>query len=357
MSKAIYAFSGDPITFGHLDIIERAAAVFEELTVAIGINPAKKYLFDLQERARMAEEATSHLPNVRVVYFKGLLVDYAYEQNIPVIVRGLRNTEDFNFELMLHQVGESQKMHLETFFIPSRQELSHISSGAAKALQLEQGLIHEYVPLNVKQKLEIKLSCQYIIGVTGVIGAGKSYVCNALQQAGRALGIEVHRIDLDRYGHDLLQVLKEPVFIELRKKICGEFGSHLLQKDGFVDVAQLGKIIFADQEKLNRFNRMMYQPMLLKIRRELYGKRGILLLDSALIAETGMSYLCNNHCLLVETSEDLQWERLKKRHYSDDQIKERRQCQYTSELKLEVLQEQVQKDRYGQLIRVANTGD
>src|SRR6476659_3693204 len=123
MRKAIYAFSGDPITFGHLDIIERAAKVFDELVVAIGVNPAKKYLFTLEERTALAKKATCHIPNIKVVYFKGLLVDYAYENNIQTIIRGLRNSEDFNFELMFHQVGESQKVNIDTFFIPSRQEL------------------------------------------------------------------------------------------------------------------------------------------------------------------------------------------------------------------------------------------
>src|SRR6478735_5475633 len=99
MNRAIYAFSGDPITFGHLDIIERAAKIFDELIVAIGVNPSKKYLFTLEERAQMAKAATAHIPNSKVIYFYGLLVDYAYENNISTIIRGLRNSEDFNFEI------------------------------------------------------------------------------------------------------------------------------------------------------------------------------------------------------------------------------------------------------------------
>ena len=109
--KALYALSGDPITRGHIHIIERAAKLFTELTVGIGINPAKKYLFALEERLELAKVALSAYKNVKVVAFRGLLVDYAYENNISVIVRGLRNSDDFTMEFMLHQIGESQKMN------------------------------------------------------------------------------------------------------------------------------------------------------------------------------------------------------------------------------------------------------
>ena len=202
MSRAIYAFSGDPITLGHIDIIKRAVNVFDELIVGIGFNPNKKYLFSLEERKTIAKKALADIKNVEVISFRGLLVDYAYENNIPTIIRGIRNSEDFNFELMLFQIGKSQKMKIDTFFIPARQELAHISSSAAKELQVEQGLIHEYVPLYTKQKIEEKLSHQYILGITGEIGVGKLYVCEKLEELGKEAGINVHTIDIDRIGHD-----------------------------------------------------------------------------------------------------------------------------------------------------------
>lgn len=355
MSKAIYAFSGDPITLGHLDIIERAAKVFDELTVAIGVNPGKKYLFSLEERALLAKTATSHIPNVKVVYFHGLLVDYAYENNIPTVIRGLRNSEDFNFELMLHQIGESQKMDIDTFFIPSRQEFSHISSSAAKAIQLEQGLIHEYVPLNVKQKLEERLSGQFLIGVTGEIGAGKSYLCEKLKEMGKIEGVEVHKIDVDIIGHEILEVLMEPLFVKLRKQIAGQFGNHLLKSNGFVDVKELGKIIFSDIHKLTEFNELMYQPMLLRLRRALYGKRGIILLDSALIAESRMTHLCNNNVILVQTSEKEQLARLKDRNYSPEQIAGRLASQYKYDVKLKCIEEEIKIRSHGKIYHINNS--
>ena len=98
--KAIYGFSGDPITYGHIDIIKRALKVFGELIIGIGVNPAKKYFFNLEERRVIAERSLQGLSGVTVIAFKGLLVDYAYENNIGTIIRGVRNSEDLNYELM-----------------------------------------------------------------------------------------------------------------------------------------------------------------------------------------------------------------------------------------------------------------
>lgn len=354
MKKAIYAFSGDPITFGHLDIIERAARVFDKLIIGIGVNPAKKYLMSLEERAELAKTATAHIPNVEVKYFRGLLVDYAYEHNIPTIIRGLRNNEDFSFELMLHQIGESQKMDIDTFFIPSKQELSHISSGAVKAIQLEQGLIHEYVPLVVKQKMEERLSGQYIIGVTGEIGAGKSYTCKSIQELGKIAGIEVHIVDIDYLGHEILEKLQESLFKMLRETIAKEFGEALLTSEGFINTKALGKIVFSDITKLNQLNKLLYKPLLLRLRKAIYGKKGIILLDSALIAESQMSYLCNNNVILIQTNKDVQLKRLKERMYTEVQINERIYSQYNHEKKLTYLEKEIHDKKYGKIMHLNN---
>jgi len=357
MKKAIYAFSGDPITFGHLDIIERAARVFDKLIVGIGVNPAKKYLMSLEERAELAKTATAHIPNVEAIYFRGLLVDYAYENNIPTIIRGLRNSEDFSFELMLHQIGESQKMSIDTFFIPSKQDLSHISSGAVKAIQLEQGMIHEYVPLIVKQKLEERLSGQYIIGVTGEIGAGKSFVCKAIQELGKGVGTEVHIVDIDHLGHEILEKLQEPLFKTLRETIAKEFGETLLTNEGFIDTKALGKIVFADITKLNQLNNLLYKPLLLRLRKAIYGKKGLILLDSALIAESGMSYLCNNNVILIKSNKEDQLIRLKERMYTQAQINGRILSQYNHETKLTYLEKEIHDKKYGKVMHLDNDVD
>lgn len=356
-TKAIYAFSGDPITYGHIHIIERASKIFNELIVGIGVNPAKKYLFTLEERLQLAKDALSAFENIKVVPFRGLLVDYAFENDIPIIIRGLRNSEDFNMEFMLHQIGESQKMNIETIFFPSSQNMSHISSGAVKALQLEQGFVFEYVPLNVKQNLEERLSGQYIIGVTGEIASGKSYLSNMLSEFGKKSNIPVSIIDIDKIGHQILESLAEPLYKELREEIAKQFGNDIKNEDGYINRKRLGQIIFNDPVKLKQFNEIIYKPLLLKLRRELYGKKGIILLDSALIAESKMTYLCNNNVILIDLEKNLQLNRLKERGYTEEQITQRINSQYTHEVKLNYIQSTIDKSGYGKVYQLTNSAN
>ena len=355
MNRAIYAFSGDPITFGHIDIIKRAAKVFDELIVGIGANPEKKYLFTLEERRLIAEKALVDYPNVKVVSFKGLLVDYAYENNISTIIRGLRNSQDFNYELTLSQIGESQKLDIDTFFIPAHKELAHISSSAVKALQVEQGLIHEFVPLFTKQKLEEKLSRQYILGITGEIGVGKFYIYEKFKKMGKTEGIDVHRIDIDGFAHEILEVLTEPLYINLRKSLIDEFGTQIQGENGVINGKELGKILFHDLEKLHRFNEIVYKPLLLRLRRELYGKKGIILLDSALIIESKMTYLSNNNIILVTADKETQLQRIKQRKLTEEQIRHRTATQYTYEKKARMIEQQIEREKQGIVYYIDNS--
>jgi len=117
MTRALYALSGDPITHGHLDIIQRAAKAFDQLIVAIGINQLKNYLFSLEEREEMARRSLANLKNVKVSSFTGLLVDFAYENNVDVIVKGVRSNQDFEYEHNLHLMSESQRLGIDTFLL------------------------------------------------------------------------------------------------------------------------------------------------------------------------------------------------------------------------------------------------
>jgi pantetheine-phosphate adenylyltransferase len=347
MSKAIYAFSGDPITYGHIDIILRAADVFDELVVAIGVNPDKQYLFSLEERTQLAQEALQGMPKITVTSFEGLLIDFAYEIGADVIVKGVRNPSDFEYEAGLYHLGESQELGIDTFILIARPELAHISSSAAKQIQKEQGLIHEYVPLNVKQALEAKLSQQYIVAVTGEIGAGKSYVSEQFIKLGREQDIQVHHIDLDYVTHQIYQDLPQPKYKQIRETIAQEFGPEVKNQDGSINRKLLGEIVFNDYTKLRRLNQIMEQPLLVRIRRELYGKQGLILLNAALIVEAGMTFLSNNHVCLIKTDQKSQKQRLAQRNLNDEQIQRRLDSQYTFQEKLKSLQELIKTENFG----------
>jgi pantetheine-phosphate adenylyltransferase len=134
MNTAICPFSGDPITYGHMDIIERAAGQFDKVIAAIGINPLKQYSFTMEERLQMAREALKHLPNVEVDRYEGLLADFAHRRNATAIIRGIRNHEDFEYEWMLHQINEGIDKTLETFWMPCKKDKEEISSTSVKKM-------------------------------------------------------------------------------------------------------------------------------------------------------------------------------------------------------------------------------
>jgi pantetheine-phosphate adenylyltransferase/dephospho-CoA kinase len=355
MTKAMYAFSGDPITYGHIDIVERAAKVFDTLVVGIGVNSDKSYLFSMEERTEMAKKALSHLPNVEVISFKGTLVDFAYENCIGSVVRGIRSSSDMDYEKNLDEANKSQKLGIETYLLFANPRLAKVSSSMVKAFQKEQGLISEYVPPYVKQCLEARISGQYIVGLTGEIGSGKSYVGNRLCELGAAKGLEVHNIELDDIGHQILGSLTEPAYVEVRAKLAEELGNDILMKDGFISRKVIGERVFGNQAELEKLNRIMETPLLVRTRREMYGKKGIILFNAALLAESDMSYLCNNNVILLEADKASQIRRLKERNLTAKQIERRLESQYCFEEKRQKIEAAIEKDNNGKLWIVDNS--
>lgn len=146
-TKALYTGSFDPLTNGHLNIIERAAKLYDELTVGIIVNPSKKSMFSLEERKSMIEETLSHLDNVNVDCFSGLLADYVNENGFNVVVRGLRAAMDFEYEIqMAHMNARLFDEHVETVFLMTDPKYSFISSSMMKEVHTLGGSIEGLVP-------------------------------------------------------------------------------------------------------------------------------------------------------------------------------------------------------------------
>lgn len=147
MKRAVYPGSFDPVTFGHLDVIKRAASVFDELIVSILNNKEKKPLFSLEERVKILEKATEDLPNVKVDSFSGLLIDYAKNKDIHVAIRGLRAITDFEYELQIAQTNRIlSKESLDTMFFTTSLEYSYLSSSSVKEIASFGGDISMCVP-------------------------------------------------------------------------------------------------------------------------------------------------------------------------------------------------------------------
>ncbi|MBU0666096.1 MAG: pantetheine-phosphate adenylyltransferase [Nanoarchaeota archaeon] len=347
--KAIYVFSGDPITYGHINVVKRAASVFDELIVGIGINPDKKYLFSLDERTLMAKKALANIPNVKVTSFEGLLIHYAYENDISVIVKGVRNSKDFDYENVLHELGESQKLGIDTHILFADSKLAHVSSSAVKAMQKDQGLIYEFVPIYVKQCLEEKISEQYVLGLTGEIASGKSFVGNKFEEIGKKKGLMVHNIDFDKIGHYILESDDELKYSKIREDLISCFGEKIRLVGDKINRKVLGDIVFNHESALQKLNEIMYNPVLVKLRRELYGKKGLIILNDALIAEAQRSYLCNNNVLILKVDKATQSRRLEKRSLTHHQIHRRLESQYNFFVKKRKIEEKISHDQNGQI--------
>lgn len=154
--KAIYPGSFDPITNGHLDVLQRAAGVFDELVVAVARDNNKQSLFSVDERVEMIREVVD-LSHVTVVAFDGLLVDFAAQQNAVALVRGLRAVSDFEFEFQLALMNRKLSPTLETVFLMPREELTYISSRIVKEIARLGGNIDLFVPPNVARALRQRL--------------------------------------------------------------------------------------------------------------------------------------------------------------------------------------------------------
>jgi len=147
MKAAIYPGSFDPVTYGHLDIIRRAAAIFDELTISVLNNVRKTPLFSVEERVKILENATRDMPNVKIDSFSGLLVDYAKSKDVHVIVRGLRAITDFEYELQNAQTNRLLSgEELDTMFFTTSLQYSYLSSTTVKEIASYGGNVTDCVP-------------------------------------------------------------------------------------------------------------------------------------------------------------------------------------------------------------------
>jgi pantetheine-phosphate adenylyltransferase len=153
--RAVCPGSFDPVTNGHVDVITRAAALYDELVVAVLVNPGKAGLFTPDERMDLLREALAELPNVTVDSFEGLLVDYCRAHDIPVIVKGLRAVGDFEYELQMAQMNR-ELAGVETLFVPTAPQVGHLSSSLVKQIATFGGDVSSLVPKTVNDRLVAK---------------------------------------------------------------------------------------------------------------------------------------------------------------------------------------------------------
>lgn len=150
---ALYPGTFDPITNGHLDVIQRALNLFDELIIAVAISEEKKPMFDLEQRSEMIRKSTMHLKNIRIVSFKNLTVELAKTHNATTLIRGLRTVTDFEYELQLAYLNNSLDDSVETVYLMPKINHSFVSSSFVRSLVKLQGKIEHLVPQEVEKMI------------------------------------------------------------------------------------------------------------------------------------------------------------------------------------------------------------
>ena len=158
MLKAVFPGSFDPLTLGHINIIERASAIFEEVAVVVAENRQKKYLFTVEERFKMVEETLNSLTNVRCFIWDSLIVDFMKRENIRILIRGIRGIDDFSYEFELSMMNKALHPHIETFFMTTDPKYIVLRSSSIKELASFHGDVSQMVPPLVADAIKKKYS-------------------------------------------------------------------------------------------------------------------------------------------------------------------------------------------------------
>ena len=158
MKTSVYPGSFDPVTNGHIDVIERALKIFDNVIVTVGDNPEKKPLFTIQERIDMLKESTKHLKNIEIDSFSGLLLNYVKSKNSKIIIRGLRAVSDFEFEFQRALLNRVVDKEVETIFIMTKEDYVYLNSSIIKEMTKFKGKVNGLVPKIVEEKLREKFN-------------------------------------------------------------------------------------------------------------------------------------------------------------------------------------------------------
>jgi pantetheine-phosphate adenylyltransferase len=151
--RVVYPGSFDPLTFGHLDIIERLSQKFDEVIVLISASTQKKYIFTLEDRKKMTKKVCARFKNVTVEAWDGLLVDFVKKNKIGIIAKGLRNARDFEYEITMDHTNKKLSSHIETIYLISRPEYSFISSTLVKEIASLGGDLKPFIPGEIMSAL------------------------------------------------------------------------------------------------------------------------------------------------------------------------------------------------------------
>lgn len=338
MSSAIYPLSADPIHNGHINNIKKLKElnIFNNIYIAIGRNYEKrtKYLFTDTEKLAITQKALIFLgSSVVAEVFTGLLAHYAKKRNTNIIIRGSRNSNDFESEQIMAEFNKAYGLH--TFIIPAPKNTFNISSTTIKAIVENGGLVHEYVPSVIKQALEEKILGITLIGVTGNTGSGKTSFCKKLFQINK----KIHYLEVDKL---IKELYKNNLAVE--QAVKKTFGQNIYSKKE-INRKKLAQIIFSDAVKRLALVEILRTPLKIALEEKIQNLKGIILIDCAYLAEYNLLPLVNNNVVLLTCSDKIKQKRNKNAHKI-------REAQYTEKQLRLAIKEQQKIAGYGNFLEI-----
>lgn len=371
MSSCIYAGSFDCFHNGHANIVKRALKAFDLVLILVANNPKKKYTLDIKQRIgiinKHIEQIQSPLHShskirVEVLPDTTLVSDYAREAGIESILKGIRNIQDTEYEKMLHEITVSQENGIDTFVLFSDPNDQKISSSAIKELIKYNADVRGYIPLYTKQQMEITQNKQYILGVTGGIGCGKSTITDLFGKIKNFNNTPVINVDMDTISHRLTYSTdydKNQEVVELRNKVRELLGVNVVSSGQHIHDTllrdKLREKVFSDASFRTVLNNLYKPVMIREIRKQISGRQGLIIINGALLIDLDMQYLCNNNVIIVTAPPHEVCERLSKRGHTLEEINLRRNAQLGDVEKHHYLLKSIEKDNHGKFNIITNS--
>ncbi len=355
--RGLVPLSADPITNGHIDLIKKAKARCRKLFVIIMNNERKlgTYLFKIEERLKMASLALRDLHGVMVIASSGLLVDEYLRLGADVVWRGVRNKTDEEYE---NQQAAYNHMILPGYrveYIPAQQQFEHVSSSLVKGF-VELGIdVSRFVPLNVKAALEARIRGSVLIGVTGGISVGKSYVAQRLGSALTGpMRCSVYNINVDQLLHDVYAE-NSPGAKRLRCQIAELLGDDVLDDDVLNRAIMRTRLFGSDEANRLRVEveRITTPHVMRLLRARLKEAKGIVLLEWAQLVEMDMVSFVNNRVIVVGADDHPAF--LEKRGLTPENIVEVSRTQLSVSEKVARIERKIEEDKYGDQITFLNS--
>lgn len=356
----LFAFSADPIHFGHIAIIAEAARACRELVVLVAENERKRdtYLFPLMTRAAMVRNALlqAGISNTRIVATGGLLIDVYLREGCDHLFRGIRNAADRAAEKELASLNELilPAIHGQVTQIKAKPELKLVSSSMVKEFVRHRLDVDRFVPISVKQALEERILGQYRVAVTGGIAVGKSRVAQDLCEHSRAFGIEAVHINVDALLRRLY-VEDSPGAQQVRESLAERFGRDVLTADGrTVDRPALKRRMFAEGGKdAFVFAEHLTKPHVArKYREALASAKGLVILEWSQIAEMNMSGWTNNNVIVVSSPDRERFAAA--RGLTAEHLADAARVQCSPKMAARLINKRVAEDGHGKVLEYQN---